>query len=420
MRCLTAADCPEMTSQPAGGRKAVVVGAGLAGLTAARAMMEAGWDVTVLEARDRVGGRTWSRSLSNGVPIEMGAEFILPGNIELVKLAEDLGIETLEKGVRYGTREPRGGKEVDPPTLAEAVKVLRAEMIRLANEDPDSSVSASELVESLAIAEGAREAILARCEISSAADASEILAEELSGLAAIDDSPSPGLAGGNQSLALALADELGDRVRLNEKVEFISWSETGLAVCTEPGGIHEAERCVLAVPGTVMDQVMFAPPLPEEKTTAFTQLRYGHAAKLFVPLTEPVEVGAVMNVPERWWSWVQTGAEGELLPAVHCFAGSPAALETLKVSEGPARWLESLATLRPELVLDPAGAVLSTWDDDPFVQAAYSISPGPELTAALIQPVGPFRFIGEHTAGPFSALMEGAVRSGLRPDVSQT
>ena len=99
--------------------------------------------------------------------------------------------------------------------------------------------------------------------------------------------------------------------------------------------------------------------------------------------------------------------------------GSAFALETLEVTEGPERWLESLAALRPELALDPENAILSTWDDDPFVRAAYSISPGPETTAALIEPVGPFRFVGEHTAGPFSALMEGAVRSGLRPDVSQ-
>ena len=74
---------------------------------------------------------------------------------------------------------------------------------------------------------------------------------------------------------------------------------------------------------------------------------------------------------------------------------------------------------RPELTIDRENAVLSTWDDDPFVKGAYSISPEPEVTAALIEPVGPFRFVGEHTAGPFSALMEGAVLSGKRRDVSQ-
>ncbi|MCB0857314.1 MAG: FAD-dependent oxidoreductase [Solirubrobacterales bacterium] len=401
------------------GRKAVVVGAGIAGLTAAYEMDRKGWDVTVLEARDRAGGRTWSQTLSNGVPIEMGAEFILAGNTELVALAAELGIETLDKGMRYGKREPRGGLGVDEPTLMAAVSVLRQELKRM-EETGGEEPSAGELIASLDIDEGAREAILARCEISSAADAAGVPANELGGLAAIDDSPSPGLAGGNQSLALALAARLGDRVHLNEKVEFISWSETGMAVCCESGAIFEGERCVMAIPGAAMDQVQFAPALPEAKVEAFANLAYGQAAKLFVPLTEPAPVGAVMNVPERWWCWVQAGPDGEPLPAVHCFAGSLFALETLNVGEGPEKWLESLAATRPELALDPSGAILSTWSDDPFVEAAYSVSPGPEITAALIEPVGPLRFVGEHTAGPFSALMEGAVRSGLRPDVSQT
>ena len=397
-------------------RSAVVVGAGLAGLTAAFELDRHGWEVTVLEARDRVGGRTWTQALANGVPIEMGAEFVLPGNTELVALAAELGIGTVDKGMRYGTREPRGGAGVDEPTLMAGVSVLREALARIdAVGGPEPS--AAELIESLDIDEGAREAILARCEISAATDAAGVPAGELSGLAAIDDSPSPGLAGGNQSLALRLAERLGDRVHLNEKVEFINWSETGLAVCTESGAIFDGEGCVLAVPGTGRGEIQFAPALPEAKAEAFAGLRYGHAAKLFVPLLEPAPPGAVMCVPERWWSWVQSGADGEPLPAVHCFAGSPLALETLEIEDGPERWLRSLAELRPELALDPDQAVLSTWDDDPFVRAAYSISPDADLTAALIEPVGPFRFVGEHTAGEFSALMEGAVRSGRRPDL---
>jgi monoamine oxidase len=381
-----------------------------------------GWDVTVLEARDRVGGRTWTQSLSNGVPVEMGAEFVLPGNTELVALATELGIGTVDKGMRYGSREPRGGVGADRTILMDAVGVLRAELDRLASRadgeaGSGAAPSAGELIASLDVDEGARDAILARCEISAAADASEVPAGELGGLAAIDDSPSPGLAGGNQSLSLRLAERIGGRVHLGDPVEFINWSETGMAVCTESGAIFEGERCVLAVPGSVMDRIQFAPALPQANADAFAELRYGHAAKLFVPLREAAPVGAVMCVPERWWSWVQSGAEGEPLPAVHCFAGSPFALETLEVAAGPERWLDSLARLRPELSFDPESAVLSTWDDDPFVGAAYSISPDAELTAALIEPAGPLRFVGEHTAGEFSALMEGAVRSGLRPDL---
>jgi monoamine oxidase len=162
----------------------------------------------------------------------------------------------------------------------------------------------------------------------------------------------------------------------------------------------------------VVDRIAFEPRLPGTKLDALGAVRYGHAAKLFVPLSAPAPAGAVMNVSERYWCWTQTGADGAAMPAVSCFAGSAAALEELGVAEGPPRWLESLARLRPDLELEPDRAVLSTWDDDPWVRAAYSISPGPGLAEALIEPSGPLAFAGEHAGGRFNGLMEGAIRSG--------
>jgi monoamine oxidase len=171
---------------------------------------------------------------------------------------------------------------------------------------------------------------------------------------------------------------------------------------------------VVAVPASVVDAIVFAPELPDPKRRALASVRYGHAAKLFVPLRERAEAGAVMNVPERYWCWTATGAGGRAMPVVSCFAGSAAALERLAVADGPQRWVDSLAALRPDLSLEPDGALLSTWDDDPWIGAAYSISAGPELTAALTEPVGPLAFAGEHTGGAFNGLMEGAIRSGRR------
>ena len=121
-----------------------------------------------------------------------------------------------------------------------------------------------------------------------------------------------------------------------------------------------------------------------------------------------------MNVPERWWCWTATGADAAPLPVVSCFSGSPQALAGLGVADGPERWLESLRAFRPELELEVDGALLSTWDDDPWVGAAYSVSPPPAVAEALAEPVGPLAFAGEHTAGPFNGLMEGAIRSGRR------
>jgi monoamine oxidase len=99
---------------------------------------------------------------------------------------------------------------------------------------------------------------------------------------------------------------------------------------------------------------------------------------------------------------------------VSAFAGSKPALDALEVDQGPSRWLDSLERLRGDLELDLSGAVLSTWADDPWVRAAYSTSPPPEVAAAVERPTGPLAFAGEHTAGEHAALMEGAIRSGQR------
>ena len=64
--------------------------------------------------------------------------------------------------------------------------------------------------------------------------------------------------------------------------------------------------------------------------------------------------------------------------------------------------------------LTATAALLSTWADDPWVRAAYSTSPPATVAEAVEEPTGPLAFAGEHTAGPYAALMEGAIRSGQR------
>lgn len=384
-----------------------MVGAGLAGLCAADEFARVGMAVEVLEARDRVGGRTWSYRHPNGAMIEMGAEFVLPGNEAVAALATELGLGLWDKGMRYGQREPRGGIGTSAGQIATGVREVERTLERF-----EGRRSVRELLDSLMIEDGAREAILARAEISSASSADEIPAGDLTGLAHIDSKPSPSVAGGNQGLALGLADRLGAAVRLGDPAVRVEWSADEVRVETASGHVAEAERCVVAVPASVIGRIGFEPPLPAGKREALAAVRYGHAAKLFVPLAEPAPVGAVMNVPERYWCWVASGGGNEPMPLLSCFAGSPAALERLGVAAGPEAWLESVAALCPELAFEPDSAVLSTWDDDPWVGAAYSISPPPALTAALAEPVGPLGFAGEHVGGAFNGLMEGAIRSG--------
>ena len=385
----------------------MVIGAGLAGLAAADDLSRGGAEVEVVEARERVGGRTWSRLLPNGAVIEMGAEFVLAGNSAVRALAQELGLGLWDKGMRYGDREPRGGIGTTAAGLAEAVRAADRAVAAL-----DGRQSVRELLDSLEIEPGAREAILARAEISSASSADDIPATDLAGLAHIDTEPAPSVAGGNQGLALGLAERLGEAVRLGDAAARVEWGGGGIRVETEAGHAYPADAAAVAVPAGVTDRIRFTPTLPAAKRDAFARVRYGHAAKLFVPLRESAPVGAVMNVPERYWCWTATGPDEEAMPVVSCFCGSPAALERLGVADGPGAWLDSLAALRPDLALDPAGAVLSAWDEDPWVGAAYSISPEPGLAGALAEPVGPLAFAGEHIGGRFNGLMEGAIRSG--------
>jgi monoamine oxidase len=269
------------------------------------------------------------------------------------------------------------------------------------------------LLADLPIAPGAREAITARLEVSCAAAAETVAAHELAGLARISRDPCPSIAGGNQRLATGLADSLGSSMHLRSPVSRVTWDK-GVEV-SAAGTNLRADACVVSVPATVLGRISFEPSLPEAVEIAARSIRYGHAAKLFVPLAETSPPGAVLSVPERYWTWTANGADGRVQPVVSCFAGSAPALEALGVRSGADGWLRSLERLRPDLVLRPDGAVLSTWDDDPWAGAAYSTR-GPDDPAddILARPIGPLVFCGEHTAGAFSALMEGALRSGLR------
>jgi len=180
------------------------------------------------------------------------------------------------------------------------------------------------------------------------------------------------------------------------------------------GGGEEwvADAVVIAAPASVLDEIVFDPPLGSEKAA----VRYGQVAKLFVALRAPAPPSEVLSVPGRFWSYTQLDADGQPRPFVTAFAGTPGALETLDVAAGPEGWLAALARLRPDLDLDLDTVMLSTWAEDPWVLGAYSARSAtvPLDTEVLARPVGPLFFAGEHTAGVWHGLMEGALRSGTR------
>lgn len=390
--------------------RAIVVGAGLAGLSAASELREAGHEVTVFEARDRVGGRVWSRELANGAVIEMGAEFILPDNTVIRELADRFGLGLWDKGMRYGRRECRGSPAPEP----EALEAFFRNVDQLLAEQPDlGRLPVNRFLDRLDVDRATRELVCARVEISSVNSADFVPAAELTSGAYVGDQPTPGIAGGNQRLAFALAEPLGSAVRLSAPVQRIAWTADSVTV-SAAGAEATADACVVAVPATTIERIRFEPALPPRVAAALRGIRCGHGAKLFVPLLRSTAPSATISVPERYWAWTATGAGDRVQPVVSAFSGSAQALERLRVEAGPETWLASLRELRPDLGLDADGVVLSTWSDDTWARAAYSTSPSEEITEALIEPMAPLCLAGEYTAGPYGALMEGALRSGRR------
>jgi monoamine oxidase len=346
--------------------------------------------VVVLEARDRVGGRVHSEQLANGAVVERGAEFVLPGYEVLRETASRLGLALFEKGTLYGDREPRGG----PPVTRDELVAAAATLL-----DPGAG-SIADALERLVPSEGARAAIAARLAVSSGYELDDQDAAALAeGAAGFGDFPSHGVTGGNDRIAVALAERLD--VRLGTAVERIEWSTSGVAAA----GIA-ADACVVAAPAPAALAIEFDPPLPGWKRSALAAVRYGQAAKLFLPLERPVEPSATLSVPERFWTWTQHG-----VAAASSFAGTAAALERLEVAAGPLHWAESVRRLRPDLPYLDAEPLLATWPEGAY--SARTLS-SPLDDEALARPVGPLGFAGEHTAGGWHGLMEGALRSGRR------
>jgi monoamine oxidase len=382
--------------------RVIVVGAGFAGLAAADELVRSGAQVEVFEARDRVGGRVWSVPFA-GATVERGAEFILPHDRTVRATAERLGLPLVRKGTLYGNRDPRGARPASKVQVMAAVK-------RLGSAPHDGTLA--DVLRHSELEPGVAEAIQARFEVSCAYPGDDLGASVLSeGAGAFGDFDTWTVEGGNDRIARELAAGLGDAVRLSAPVSRVAWRNGEVRLVA---GDREAvaDAAVIAVPASVLGAIEFEPRLPPGKDA----VRFGQAAKLFVALRAPAPPSQVLSLDARFWSWTQLGRDGEPLPFVGAFAGSPRALEALEVASGPGRWLEALAALRPDLELDVDRVLLSTWADDPWVRGAYSAASAavPLDRETLAGPVGPLAFAGEHTAGGWHGLMEGALRSGAR------
>ena len=395
--------------------RVVVVGAGFAGLMAAWQLTQRGCDVVVLEARDRVGGRVWSQELIPGDPrtvIERGAEFVLDGYDVLRETLAGLGLELAGTVMSYYEREPRGGGPASAAQVGECAAWVAEAAAAAA---PGSSLA--EVAAGWAGQPAALAAYIARMETTSGMSAGQLsaaVAEDAT--AGFGGRPTWRVAGGNQQVATGLARRLGSAVRLASPVRAVQQDRHGVHLSTATGTVT-GDAAVITVPMAVLRRLPITPPVPGQQRDAWERSGLAHNAKLHMPLSKAAPASAVQSVPGRFWTWTAADRTGQVQPVLHAFAGTEQGLAGLGVSDGPATWAEQAAALRPELDPDPSRAVLTTWNDDPWAGQSYSADTVTAATAApatAAAPAGRIHFAGEHTAGHWAGLMEGALRSGQR------
>ena len=407
--------------------RVVVAGAGFAGLMAAYRVAQAGHEVVVLEARDRVGGRVWSQELVPGDPrtvVERGAEFVLDGYDLMRAVAGELGLRLADTAMSYYEREPRGGAATTHVQMARC-----AEAVTEAAARARPGTSLAEVAADWTGSPAALAAYVSRIEVTHGVAAASLAAGAVADVTAgFERRPTWRVAGGNQQVAVGLAGRLHGAgqahgagqvhgaVRLGCAVRAVEHDQDGVRVLTDDGEVS-GDAVIVAVPMAVLRVLPFSPPVPGRYLSAWQRAGLAHNAKLHVPLTRPAAASAVQSVPDRFWTWTAADRTGQVQPVLHAFGGTEEGLAALAVSEGPATWAARVAALRPELAADLSRAMLTTWNDDPWAGESYSAS---TVTVAagddelIAMPLGRVHFAGEHTAGAWAGLMEGALRSGAR------
>lgn len=416
----------------------IVVGAGVSGLAAARALALDGQRVVVLEARDRIGGRTWTDT-ALGVPVDLGASWIhgVDGN-PLWALAPRFGIETVEftvgsfqfDGRPIAWHGPSGAPLSEASTsafVADLHTVDAALDSVVAHAPPPSTYAAAvdTVLRSLQWqgdrAARVREYMAHRSEDLCGAPVTVLDAHGL------EEEHVPGdevvFPGGYAQYAAALADGLD--VRLSTVVRSVTQSTTGVAVGLADGSTITADDVVVTVPLGVLQagDVTFDPPLSETVTGAMGRLGMGVYDKVF------------LRFPERFWggSWVvrQQGPAGvdwhswydmsrvTGAPVLAALVGGTGArrLETLPdamiVDEG----IGGLRRMFGPSVPESEAFRITRWADDPFARGSYSylhVGASPDDHDRLGAPSGRVQLAGEATWGNDPATVHGALLSGLR------
>lgn len=394
-----------------------MVGAGLAGLAAARTLTDRGCDVTVLEARERVGGRVWSVTLPNGEIAELGAEWIMPDDTELETWADRFHVPLAEAGVDYLRRQARGP---GASSLDEQDAFLAAADAAFSALPAEGSVGLTlgTFIDALDAPGAGRDAVRMRLQGTNAIDLGQVALRVVGGTEAFATPAARyrRAARGNGSLPEAIAGSLPD-VRLGHRVRSVTHGPEDVVIDIEGDVAVRAPAVIVALPARVAAGLRFHPRLPDELGNALRDLPMGSASKLAVALEGSPEPRAVQSAELPFWCWVANGADGVARRCLTAFAGSELAQASLGAATGdPGPWLERLSALNPDLTFS-GSPVLKSWALDPLAAGSYVAwdNRSWDRMEEFQRTVGRIAFAGEHTAGAdHHGTMEGALRSGVR------
>ncbi|MBT9607813.1 FAD-dependent oxidoreductase [Microbacterium sp.] len=411
----------------------VVIGAGIAGLSAARRLVQAGRRVIVLEARDRIGGRVWTSDTWADLPVDLGASWIhgTRGN-PLTALAREAGAETVETdGDSISYFRSDGAEMTDAEaTLLEDTQTRLTDGLAsfAATSGPDATVLAvatATLGLSQLSGEDRERAdyALTELELEYAGSISRLSARSYDADDALGG-PDVLFPGGFGRLIAHIARGLD--VRTATTVTAVRRDARGVDVITS-NGVVRASRVVVTLPLGVLQHgdVAFEPPLPDRTRAAIAALGTGVLDKCFLrfpevfwPQTDWIGTLSDTDHPGAWNQWVDLSrAAGQPLLLGFSAATVAQRLESLTDADVVMDALRRLRTVFGN-VPDPIAAQVTRWASDPFSRGSYSFwaegAPG-SCRADLAAPVDDLlHFAGEATHERFASTVHGAYESGIR------